>query len=197
MLSTRVRIDMYSNVRAVIETTDGKLHMATKFVKASGDARPPPARTPTRRSPTSARCRSRTFEIRRRQEPTPPTREAQVMIRHPNFTGMQMDQLTREYHARQVRAGDGREAQRRAHLQVGGRHLDLGKPQLPLHLRRRRQMTPSRSRRRTPTVNVSPRLRPARPPSRQHPSKKKGTRYGALFLFTLASSALEAAKLRR
>jgi len=36
MLSTRVRIDMYSNVRAVIETTDGKLHMATKFVKASG-----------------------------------------------------------------------------------------------------------------------------------------------------------------
>ena len=28
---------------------------------------------------------------------TPPTREAQVMIRHPNYTGMQMDQLTREY----------------------------------------------------------------------------------------------------
>ena len=28
VLSTRVRIDMYSNVRAVIETNDGKLHMA-------------------------------------------------------------------------------------------------------------------------------------------------------------------------
>jgi sulfur-oxidizing protein SoxY len=28
---------------------------------------------------------------------TPGTREAQVMIRHPNFTGMQMDQLTRQY----------------------------------------------------------------------------------------------------
>ena len=36
MLSTRVRIDMYSNVRAVIETADGKLHMATKYVKAVG-----------------------------------------------------------------------------------------------------------------------------------------------------------------
>jgi sulfur-oxidizing protein SoxY len=28
---------------------------------------------------------------------TPGSREAQVMIRHPNYTGMQMDQLTREY----------------------------------------------------------------------------------------------------
>ena len=41
MLSTRVRIDMYSNVRAVIETADGKLHMTTKYVKASGGCSAP------------------------------------------------------------------------------------------------------------------------------------------------------------
>ena len=36
MLSTRVRVDMYSNIRAIVETADGKLHMASNFVKASG-----------------------------------------------------------------------------------------------------------------------------------------------------------------
>jgi sulfur-oxidizing protein SoxY len=39
----------------------------------------------------------RTFEDPAAKDRSPPTREAQVMIRHPNFTGMQMDQLTREY----------------------------------------------------------------------------------------------------
>src|SRR5512143_2505971 len=34
--STRVRIDNFSHVRAVLETEDGQLHMATKFVAASG-----------------------------------------------------------------------------------------------------------------------------------------------------------------
>ncbi len=34
--STRVRIDMFSHVRAVLETEDGILHMATKFVAAAG-----------------------------------------------------------------------------------------------------------------------------------------------------------------
>ena len=39
----------------------------------------------------------RTFDDPEMKNRTPPTREAQVMIRHPNYTGMQMDQLTREY----------------------------------------------------------------------------------------------------
>ena len=65
MLSTRVRIDMYSNVRAVVETADGKLHMATKFVKASGGCSAAARRMPTRRSPTSARCRCAPSTIRR------------------------------------------------------------------------------------------------------------------------------------
>src|SRR5262245_5180393 len=35
-ISTRVRIDTFSHVRAILETEDGTLHMATKFVAASG-----------------------------------------------------------------------------------------------------------------------------------------------------------------
>ena len=41
VLSTRVRVDMYSNIRAVVETDDGALHMATKFVKAAGGCSAP------------------------------------------------------------------------------------------------------------------------------------------------------------
>ena len=41
MISTRIRVDMYSNVRAVLETADGQLHMTTKFVKAAGGCSAP------------------------------------------------------------------------------------------------------------------------------------------------------------
>src|SRR4029078_7591928 len=34
--STRVRIAMFSHVRAILETEDGTLHMASKFVAAAG-----------------------------------------------------------------------------------------------------------------------------------------------------------------
>ncbi len=40
-MSTRVRIDTYSYVHAVVETADGTLHMAKAFVKASGGCAAP------------------------------------------------------------------------------------------------------------------------------------------------------------
>jgi sulfur-oxidizing protein SoxY len=94
-LSTRVRIDMYSNVRAVIETADGKLHMATKYVKASGGCSAPAGKDMDEALANLGRMQIKTFDETGAQ--TPEKREAQVMIRHPNYTGMQMDQLTREY----------------------------------------------------------------------------------------------------
>jgi sulfur-oxidizing protein SoxY len=97
MLSTRVRIDMYSNVRAVIETADGKLHMATKYVKASGGCSAPASKDADEAFANLGKMQIRTFEPAKSAIRSPDTREAQVMIRHPNFTGMQMDQLTREY----------------------------------------------------------------------------------------------------
>ena len=41
VITTRVRVDMYSNVRAVIKTKDGNLFMTTKFVKAAGGCSAP------------------------------------------------------------------------------------------------------------------------------------------------------------
>ena len=138
MLSTRVRIDMYSNVRAVVETADGKLHMATKFVKASGGCSAAASKDADEALANLGKMQVRTFDDPEMKNRTPPTREAQVMIRHPNYTGMQMDQLTREYTpAKFVQEMDVKR-ERRAHLQDGRRHLHLGEPELPLHLRARR-----------------------------------------------------------
>lgn len=95
MISTRVRIDMYSNVRAVIETKDGKLHMATKFVKASGGCSAPAGKDADEALANMGKIKIRSFTAENANASG--TREAQVMIRHPNFTGMQMDQLTREF----------------------------------------------------------------------------------------------------
>ncbi len=132
MLSTRVRIDMYSNVRAVIETADGKLHMTTKYVKASGGCSAPADKDTDEALANLGKMQIRTFD--KPGDRTPATREAQVMVRHPNFTGMQMDQVTRDYTpARFVRGAAG-EARRRPHLPHGRRHLHFGEPQLPLHV---------------------------------------------------------------
>lgn len=97
MLSTRVRIDMYSNVRAVVETADGRLHMATKFVKASGGCSAAASKDADEALATLGKMQVRVFDGQAKKDATQPVREAQVMIRHPNFTGMQMDQLTRQF----------------------------------------------------------------------------------------------------
>lgn len=97
MLSTRVRIDMYSNVRAIVETPDGKLHMATKFVKASGGCSAAASKDADEALATLGKMQVRIFDDQAKKDATPQLREAQVMIRHPNFTGMQMDQVTRQF----------------------------------------------------------------------------------------------------
>lgn len=93
IISTRVRIDMYSNVRAVLETSDGKLHMTTKFVKAAGGCSAPALKDAEQALAELGKMKLRT-EL---ADSTPIMQEAQVMIRHPNYSGMQMNQLTGLY----------------------------------------------------------------------------------------------------
>lgn len=99
MISTRVRIDMYSHVRAVLETADGKLHMVTKYVKASGGCSAPAGKDADAALASLGRMQIKTYD----QLSGPAAanasamREAQIMVKHPNYTGMQMDQLTRQY----------------------------------------------------------------------------------------------------
>jgi len=46
VLSTRVRVDSFSKLRAVLETTDGKLLMAEKFVAGAGGCSATPSKDP-------------------------------------------------------------------------------------------------------------------------------------------------------
>ena len=55
-ISTRVRVNNYTDVHAVAELSDGKLYMTKAYVKASGDVRPPPPRMLRKQKRDSARC---------------------------------------------------------------------------------------------------------------------------------------------
>lgn len=92
-IETRVRIDEYSFVRAVAETEDGRLHMSTRFVKASGGCSAPPGKDPAAALASLGRMRLRIEGDAAARQPV----LAQLMISHPNHSGMAMDQLTRQY----------------------------------------------------------------------------------------------------
>jgi sulfur-oxidizing protein SoxY len=95
-ISTRVRVNNYTNVHAVAELSDGRLYMVKTFVKASGGCSAPAAKN-------AEEARNRLGQMKYRQfggadqGPTSGRREAQIMIGHPNNSGLQMDQLTHLY----------------------------------------------------------------------------------------------------
>lgn len=88
---TRVRVNQYSNVRAIAETADGHF-MAGRFVKASGGCSAPATKDPALALEGMGETRVRFFG----EAPALPgaQREAQIMIRHPNYSGLQRDQVT-------------------------------------------------------------------------------------------------------
>jgi sulfur-oxidizing protein SoxY len=90
-ISTRVRVDSYSYVRVVAEPSDGKLYGVKAFVKASGGCSAPAAPNADATKSVLGQMKFRTF----RPEGVLP--EAQLMLRHPQNSGLQMDQLTRLY----------------------------------------------------------------------------------------------------
>jgi sulfur-oxidizing protein SoxY len=91
-LSTRVRVDSYTKIHAVAEMMDGKLYAADRFVKAAGGCSAPAAKQEADAIPIGT-MRFRQFP----QAEGADSREAQFMVRHPNYSGMQMDQITRLY----------------------------------------------------------------------------------------------------
>lgn len=92
--TTRVRIDTYSYVHAVVETDDGALHMTKAFVKASGGCAAPSPKDADRASDDLGKTLVKSFDP---AVDTAALREAQVMIKHPNNNGLQMDPDTRAY----------------------------------------------------------------------------------------------------
>jgi sulfur-oxidizing protein SoxY len=91
-ISTRARVNSYTNVRVVAELSDGSLHMATRFIKASGGCSAPMVKSMDEELAALGQMKFRVLP------PTPEApNEALLMIRHPNNSGLQMDQVTRLY----------------------------------------------------------------------------------------------------
>ena len=98
--STRVRVNSYSYIRAVAEADDGKHYMVKTYVKASGGCSAPASKDLAAAKALIGRMKLRFFEPTAEVSSMPQQsglREAQIMIRHPNTSGFQMDQVTMLY----------------------------------------------------------------------------------------------------
>ena len=95
-ISTRVRVDNYTDVHAVAELSDGKLYVTKTYVKASGGCSAPAAKNADEARSRLGQMRYRQF-ARPGQGPASGAREAQIMIGHPNNSGLQRDQVTLLY----------------------------------------------------------------------------------------------------
>ncbi len=78
-IDLRVRVDRFTSVRAVAESSDGSLEMRSTWVKASGGCSAPP----------TAAAAGTLGEIRLR--PSADGHSLQIGIRHPNSSGFQID----------------------------------------------------------------------------------------------------------
>jgi len=92
-ISTNIRVDEYTHVRAIAETNDGALYMAAKFVKASGGCSAPPVKTDELAMSQLGKIELKQPAQMSYGEPN----QVQLLISHPNHSGLQMDQLTRNF----------------------------------------------------------------------------------------------------
>lgn len=90
-LETRARVDEYSFVRAVAETADGRLFMATRYVKASGGCSAAAGNDEQAAEAAMGRM------LFRADAPAVDGQAMTVqwMVSHPNHSGMAMNQLSR------------------------------------------------------------------------------------------------------
>jgi sulfur-oxidizing protein SoxY len=121
MISTRVRVDSYTNVHAVAELSDGRLYTSSVFVKASGGCSAPTAKNAEEATANLGQMRFRQFARLVTEPAAKPApsgqastpREAQIMVRHPNNSGLQRDQVTLLYipafFVREIRVWQGDE----------------------------------------------------------------------------------------
>lgn len=91
LLKLRVRVNAYTYIHAVAESNDGQLFAVARFVKAAGGCSAPAGGDEQQALQDIGHIKLRLAEPFVAGKPM----QAQLMIRHPNFNGMQMDQLTR------------------------------------------------------------------------------------------------------
>lgn len=102
-METRIRMEQYSEVRAVAETQDGHFLMTSHFVKGAGACSTPPGKDQEAALRNVGRMKVRLDNgpVMRNQP-----NGVEVMVSHPNNSGLAMDQVTHlyvpPYYVRQV-----------------------------------------------------------------------------------------------
>lgn len=91
-LGLRVRVNGYTNMHAVATTADGGMVENAVFVKGAGGCS-----APVGVSDLEAMAGMGDMRMRFGESELGGAGQATLMVRHPNFTGMQMNQLTRLY----------------------------------------------------------------------------------------------------
>ena len=95
-ISTRVRVDSYTDVHVVAELSDNKLYVVKTHVKASGGCSAPAAKNADEATANVGQMQFREFG-KQTDGPVSRPREAQIMLRHPNNSGLQRDQVSLLY----------------------------------------------------------------------------------------------------
>jgi sulfur-oxidizing protein SoxY len=93
-LSMRLRINEFTTVRVVAELNTGELHMDEGYTRASGGCSAPPPFLKLKEA--KARIGQMKFRSHRSDEDQA-IALGQLIISHPNITGLQLDQRTRAY----------------------------------------------------------------------------------------------------
>jgi sulfur-oxidizing protein SoxY len=92
-IALRVRVDDYTYLHAVAETRDGRLYSVARFIKAAGGCSAPAGKD-------QALALQRLGQMKMTMKGSPhlgQPLEAHLLVSHPNSSGMQMDQVTRNY----------------------------------------------------------------------------------------------------
>ncbi len=90
-LSTRVRIDKYTFVRAIAEMNDGRHFMVANFVKAAGGCSAPGLAGREAAMARLGKMKLKFLDAGVGESPA----QAQLLISHPNYSGLQFDQISR------------------------------------------------------------------------------------------------------
>lgn len=93
-IEARVRLNDMSAVRAVLETDDGVLHAANQYVTGAGGCTSTTLKDMDEAMASLGKTRLRVYDDATRGEAW---RDLQIQIRHPNFSGMQIDTKTNTY----------------------------------------------------------------------------------------------------
>jgi sulfur-oxidizing protein SoxY len=97
-LSTLLRLNAATDVRVIVEASDGQLYMTDRFVKFAGGqaaCSAPPSGTPEQIAATMGKMSIE--PLGKREAVTQIEPRARLKIMHPNHTGMVLDQLTLLY----------------------------------------------------------------------------------------------------